>query len=94
MTTDDYVAIVAGDTLVVINTAGASFTATYTAPVFVASATAVGTTGSGSDIVIGDNGEFSWDSSGLPTSFMSATPPVAAFTPTRPAPSPPSMPAA
>ena len=81
VTSDDFAAIVAGDTLVVINTTGASFTATYTAPGFVASAPAVVAASSGNDVVIGDNGEFNWDSSGLPTSFMSDTPPVAAFTP-------------
>jgi Ca2+-binding RTX toxin-like protein len=80
VTTDDYVAIVDGGMLVVINQAGVSFTATYTvAPVagpavLVASATAVGTTSSGSDIVIGDNGYVNWDTAALITQFGSSDP--------------------
>jgi Ca2+-binding RTX toxin-like protein len=79
ITTDDYVAIVDGNALVVINPTGVSFTATYTvapvasptALVVVASATAVVATSSGGDVVVGDNGYATWDTTGLITTFGS-----------------------
>jgi Ca2+-binding RTX toxin-like protein len=75
--TDDYVAIVDGGMLVVINQTGVSFTATYAAgpvagpTVPVASATSVGTTSSGNDVVVGDNGYAIWDTTGLMITFGS-----------------------
>ncbi|MBV5331503.1 calcium-binding protein, partial [bacterium] len=81
LTTDAYQAIAQGETLVVLDASGTVFTATYTLvpaagpTVVVATVTAVAAGSGGNDVVIGDNGYATWDTTGLLTTFGSTQQP-------------------
>jgi Ca2+-binding RTX toxin-like protein len=82
VTSDGFLAIAEGASLVVLEQAGTSFTATYTVlpaasplvPVVVAVATAVVPVSNGADVVLGDNGSVTWDTAGLITLVVSTQP--------------------